>query len=473
MEKKTGSAPKNMNMQPVGRWKQFDNGRLLDTVALQRMSQRVAGRLSTVPVGNRSLAFAGLQSELAPAVVIGAWSAGWSVAPLRSDAPGDMRQEMLRQLRSEVFISQGLDGIPIVEDASRQHPLEDWLGSSFPGAGNGKQWSADETAAVLFTSGSSGMPKGVTHSQCNMLRAATLFAEHFELAAGETLACLAPPHTASGLRSLLLPLVAPVDVALWPREAGHMAETFDALAKIDPHVLLCGPRLVSILAAAGKRARRMLPTLRLVASTGAALGEKDRAAVMRELGVELLDFYGLSETGGIVLAERLGSPAPGFLPPACKGVDVRLAPMPDRPDVFELEIQGPNLFLGYLHEPRFRRSVFATGDLVQRSEDGSLTMIGRRDRSFKGANTEWIYPERLQAWLCRQALVRDAHVESLPEAGESRGLLATLEIEEGVDPPNLAQWLARIARELGSEYAQVRLMLGAVKRSALGKIQKA
>jgi acyl-coenzyme A synthetase/AMP-(fatty) acid ligase len=468
-----------MNMQPLGRWKQFDNGRLLDAAVLQHLSQRVAWRLSALSVSHRSLAFAGLQSELGPAVVFGAWSAGWSIAPLRSDAPEDMRQEMLRQLGSEICISQDIDGLAIAEDARGRHPFEQWLGSFSAQPENvetasAKIWSADETAAVLFTSGSSGRPKGVTHSQCNMLRAAALFAEHFGLAAGETLACLAPPHTASGLRSMLLPLVAPVDVALWPREAGHMAETFDALAKIDPQVLLCGPRFVSILAAAGKRARRMLPSLRLVASTGAALSEKDRAAVMRELGVEVLDFYGLSETGGIVLAERPGSPTPGFLPPACKGVDVRLAPMADRPDVFELEIQGPNVFLGYLHEPRYRRSVFATGDLVHRRGDGSLTMIGRRDRSFKGANTEWVYPERLQAWLCKQTPVRDAHVEALPEViGEGLGLLATLEIEDGVDPPNLTQWLAKIARELGSEYAQVQLMLGAVQRSALGKIQKA
>jgi acyl-coenzyme A synthetase/AMP-(fatty) acid ligase len=463
-------------MEFSGHWLQFDSGRPADPAALERLAQRIAGRLSASRMDHRTLAFAGLPADLAPAVVIGAWRAGWAVSPLRTDAPESMRREMRRQLGGSLFLSCMVDdgqGI-IVEGLPGPLPFEQWLGSASEQGPDSKQWSADETAAVLFTSGSSGIPKGVAHSQCNMLRAASLFAGHFALAAGETLACLAPPHTASGLRSLLLPLVAPIDVAVWSREADDMAATFDALARIDPQVLLCGPRFVAILAAAGKRLRHLLPSLRLIVSTGAPIGEHDRAAAMQALGVEILDFYGLSETGGLVLAERPGSPRPGLLPPACEGVAMHLAALPGRPDVFELEIQGPNVFLGYLHESRFRRSVFATGDLVQRNDDGSLRLIGRRDKAFKGANTEWVYPERLQAWLCRQPRVRDAHVESQPDAsGEGQRLIATLEIEEGVDPPNLATWMAMIARDLGNEYAHVRLQFGVVRRSALGKIQQA
>jgi long-subunit acyl-CoA synthetase (AMP-forming) len=211
-----------------------------------------------------------------------------------------------------------------------------------------------------------------------------------------------------------------------------------------------------------------------VACTGAPLAERDRDDAVAALGIEVLNFYGLTETGGIVLAERPGQVVvPGALPPPCPGVEARLLPAPAHPGLFELEIVGPNVYLGYLHQHTGRRGRFATGDLVQRDAHGHLRLVGRIDNACKSPGSEWIFPERLEGWLRNQAGVRDAHVTSRARApGRMQALHVVLDMAREPVAVEQVEWRNRIAAELGPEYSQLTVELGLVERSALGKIPR-
>jgi long-subunit acyl-CoA synthetase (AMP-forming) len=184
--------------------------------------------------------------------------------------------------------------------------------------------------------------------------------------------------------------------------------------------------------------------------------------------IPVLNYYGLTETAGIVLGEKTGHRAQTNLPPPCEGVEVVLQSVEDSPTTFQLHVKSDNLFLGYLGENLYRRTSFHTGDLVRPAGKGGLTLIGRATEAVKSPSTEWIFPSLLENWLKERAYCTDAVVHGVPIPG-GHGLEAWVDTRESFNRCEIEE---AISATIGSDYRPVAWHQAEIVRNALGKIER-
>ncbi len=314
------------------------------------------------------------------------------------------------------------------------------------------------------------MPKGVCHSFGNLIRSAKLFVEHFEINNNDHLFCLAPLHAMSGLRSLVLPLVSSAQVSMCHDNNTSFLSIIKQITQIQPTKIVCGPVFIKQLAAYGKRLVEQLQGVEALFCTGADLDEIDRASVKRIFKIPVVNYYGLTETSGIVLAETINKQNSSHcLPPPCKGVQISLTPIDNSNQVFQLGIRSPNIFLGYLGEPLFRKTSFDTGDLIQKTSDGLFRLVGRSSGAVKAPNTEWIFPNLLEAWLKSHSnIINDAVVKGCKVSG-GYGIEIWIDCLKQFD---LSQMDKSIIQKFGFEYKPIKWHNTIIKRNPLGKVDQ-
>jgi acyl-coenzyme A synthetase/AMP-(fatty) acid ligase len=424
---------------------------------------RVVGFLQGSREHPGTLAIRSRDTETIAVCSIGAWLAGWCVLIVPPEWTPDYAEILTRNADLLVDDDDAAAGNTVPQAALLAGP------AAAPGDG---RWEENRAALVLPTSGSTGAAKGVCHSLGNLVRSAGLFAEHFELTPGQRLICLAPPHTMSGMRSLVLPFVSDVAVTHFCDPALSGLQLASAVFEAAPDYVLCGPAFVSLLAKAAPLLRRLETKPGCFLVTGAALNEDHRRTVEREFGTPVANFYGLTETGGICAAERLGTPLYHCLPPACEGIGLTLRSVEGEAVLKEVLVETPNAFLGYLGGPLGKPAFVATGDLVEVESNGNWRMSGRIGRALKARSTGWIHPEAVEAWLKGQPHVADAAATANHGSDGGPVLEAWIEWAEsdpavGRDPDHL---LDAMRRELAPENLPARIFPARIRRSALGKI---
>lgn len=407
----------------------------------------------------------GIAPDLFLPVIRSAWHNGWTVAVIRGDIRNHHLHHILGQLRPSLHISATDE---IWSYADRTDSVSDTgVEKTSILASEPYSWREDQCAAVLFTSGSTGVPKGVCHSYGNMLRSAKLFVRHFNLRSHDHLYCLAPPHSMSGFRSLLLPLVTAARVTMHPAADNSFLAIIKQIALHKPTKVLCGPVFIHQLAAYGKRLGEYLHGIDSFLCTGAALNRKDQQMVEEIFHISVLNYYGLTETAGIVLGEKPGQRTQTNMPPPCAGVEVMLQPVEDSPTTFQLHIKSDNLFLGYLGGSLHRRTIFQTGDLVSPAENGELILIGRATDAVKSPSTEWIFPSLLENWLKEREYCTDVVVHGVPVPG-GYGLEVWMDSSEYVNRNAIE---AAISATIGPDYLPVAWHQTDIARNSLGKLE--
>jgi len=424
---------------------------------------------SETPIEKKIL-LQGIESSLSLSILQAAFQNGWTVAIIREDANSDHLHYVLSEWAPHFYFAgdQHDDSISVHSNRT-QEPLDVWMsGKQSKPQSPSYSWMEDECAVILFTSGSTGMPRGVCHSLGNLIRSAKLFASHFEMGDGDHLCCLAPIHTMSGMRSLVLPLVCPAQVSILNVGSTTFLSIINRIGQLQPTKIICGPVFIRQLAAYGDRLASHLQRVQALLCTGADLDETDRECVTRILGIPVVNYYGLTETSGIVLAETMHVQHRHCLPPPCQGVQISLIEVENSNRVFRLRISGPNIFLGYLGEPLFRKEIFDTGDLIQKTRDGKLTLAGRSSGAAKASNTEWIFPDLLENWMKGKAGISDAVVKTCRVSGG-------FGIEVWVDcstHSNISEMEESIVQHFGPEYRPVYWHKAKIKRNSLGKVDQ-
>ncbi len=385
-------------------------------------------------------------------IILAAWSDGWSVAVIREETPSEHLRALRKKLGPHLYFVLRVNPLESFVDTGKLTlPLGEWLRGEKK-AVEPYSWAENECALILFTSGSTGAPKGVCHSLGNLIDSAKLFTAHFELKESDHLLCLAPLHSMSGFRSTVLPLVTSARVSmLWEKDASFLS-IIKRINILRPTHIICAPVFIRQLAAYGRRVAEAFTSVRALLCTGAALDETDRGEVESLLSVPVLNYYGLTETSGIVLAETVQNRRPYTLPPTCEGVKIRLVRRGKRGTGFYLLIESPNLFLGYLGEALSCKRLFNTGDIVQKDADGGLRLKGRSSSALKAPSTEWIYPDLLKSWLLECEDILDAVVKPSKVAG-GYGLEVWVKGRSGLDADGIAD---SIVTELGREYRPVK-----------------
>jgi fatty-acyl-CoA synthase len=289
-----------------------------------------------------------------------------------------------------------------------------------------------DDAVILYTSGTTGRPKGAVLSHANLTFNTVNQLAHADVLSSDTALCIAPLFHATGLGVVSLPtLFKGGTVVVVPKfEAGAV------LAAIAAHRVAsfsCVPTMLALLCAHPDFARTELGALRYVIYGGSMVAERV-AVAWQHRGVTLLQGYGMTEASpGVCMAPLAGSTQR----PLSVGVphfytDITFDPERDEPERGgrgELLVRGLNVSRGYWNRPAdteraFDRGWYRTGDVVRVDPDGWAHVVDRvRDMIISGG--ENVYPAEVEAAVTELAGVLDCRSSRCPTSAGARSATPT------------------------------------------------
>ncbi|MGH7961452.1 MAG: AMP-binding protein, partial [Candidatus Binatia bacterium] len=358
--------------------------------------------------------------------------------------------------------------------------LSEVLAASRPGP---EPVERDDTdlALLLFTSGTTGTPKGVGLTHDN-LRAnlQALLVETWEMSEEDRLLHVLPPHHLHGLGLGLYG-------TLFVGNAAVLLERF------EPAVVLraLGPQRISLFMGVPTMYHRMLEvegdfslgSMRLFTCGSAPLSLETFRRFQERFRFPVVERYGLTETAINTSNPLHGACKPGSVGLPLPGVEVgifdpqtqsRLA----QGERGEIWVRGPHVFGGYWNNPEATAAAFCdgwfrTGDLGAFSVDGYLSILGRIKELIIVGGTN-VTPGEVEAVLEVEAGVVECAVAGVPDADLGERIAAFIIPRPGEDPIALEQRLrARSERDLAA-YKRPRLyqFLTALPRNIMGKVER-
>ncbi len=337
------------------------------------------------------------------------------------------------------------------------------------------------TAPVLlvYTSGTSGQPKGVLHSQAGLIWNCVIATHAQELTQDDHVLSTLPMFHVGGLCIQTLPaLHAGATVTLHPRfEAGAWLAD---VARRRPTLSLMVPATLRAVLDHPDFADTDLSSLKLLVA-GSSTIPASMIAAIHARGIPLGQVYGATETGpvSIYLRREEAMRHAGSAGKAGLHVEVRLVGESGEAaavgEVGEVWVRGPNLLLGYWADPdnpAFAEGWFHTGDLARRDEAGFYTIVGRsKDMIISGG--ENIYPAEIENLLADCPAILEAAVVGQPDARWGEIVVAVVVRSPGADL-DAAQVMQLFEQRLARfKHPKRVLFCDALPKTALGKVQKA
>ena len=434
-----------------------------------------------------------------PTIFWGAIKAGVSPIAINTLLKTEQYKYMLADSRARVlFISAAL--LPAVEPILEDLPaLEKIFVIGEGPAGHGDfraelakhpdvsapaQTCADEVAFWLYSSGSTGDPKGVKHIQTSLMETARLYGQGvLGIAADDVVYSAAKLFFAYGLgNGMSFPMSVGATTILLP-DRPTPAAVFAILAKHQPTIYYGVPTLyAAILADDSCTPENGSKRLRLCVSAGEALPKELGTAWKAKFGVDILDGVGSTEMLHIYLSNVPNEVSYGFSGRPVPGYDVRLVDEQgagvDTGEIGELLVRGPSAADGYWNQRHKSRSTFEgewtrTGDQYSRDERGIFLYCGRADDMFKVSGI-WVSPFEVESALISHESVLEAAV--VP-AEDDEGLLkpkAFIILKDGHDPASLTKPLQdHVKQEVGKwKYPRWIEYVDSLPKTATGKIQR-
>lgn len=279
---------------------------------------------------------------------------------------------------------------------------------------------SDEVAFWLYTSGSTGEPKGVKHVHSSLMATAKLMGQGvLGIGRDDVVLSAAKLFFAYGLgNAMSFPMSVGATAILWPERPTPEA-MFALMQRHNPTILCAVPSLyTAMLAHDAMRRGAGSDRLRLCVSAGEALpphiGERWRDIA----GVDVLDGIGSTELLQTFLSNRPGDVRYGSTGKAVPGYELRIVDengveLPPG-EIGELIVRGPSAGEGYWNQRRKSRLTFVgewtfTGDKYYRDQDGYYFYCGRTDDMFKVSGM-WVSPFDVEAALISHEVVLEAAV---------------------------------------------------------------
>src|SRR6202158_3757178 len=467
---------------------------------LQQQSRRLANLLRRLGVRREErVAMIMLDTIDFPIVFLGAIRAGVVPVPLNTLLTSDQYAYVLADCRARVlFISEAL--LPVVKDmlgrmqdldhvivagkdAHGYKRLSDELASesdTFATAAT----HADEPAFWLYSSGSTGMPKGVRHLHSNLAATADTYAKQvLGIREDDVGLSAAKLFFAYGLGSALTFPMSVGPTTVLSSERPTPALMFALMNKYNPSIFFGVPTLFSaMLNDEALKGERGGTRLRVCTSAGEALPESVGNAWKSRFGVDILDGVGTTELLHIFLSNSpddikygtSGRPVPGY---RVRLVNEAGNDVPDG-EVGELLVDAPSAGEGYWNQRSKSRRTFEghwtrTGDKYIRDADGRYTFCGRSDDMFKVSGI-WVSPFEVESALITHEAVLEAAV--VPEA-DPEGLLkpkAFVVLRPGSNTAGLQELLKEhVKQKIGPwKYPRWIDVVDSLPKTATGKIQR-
>lgn len=346
---------------------------------------------------------------------------------------------------SLVFAHQGTIADEVVAAAGEAHVwlCDDRGPLNLPTAGGPTSTEqsrrVDETAVILYTSGTTGRSKGAELTHANLLSNArttagfiTQIDEHDVI-----MGCLPLFHSFGLSCAMNAAFTKGACLTLIPRFDPHRALS---IMQRDRVTVFAGvPTMYSALLNS-PAPDKAVPTLRSCISGGASLPVEVLRAFEAEFDCIILEGYGLSETSPAASFNLPSIPRkPGTVGPALPGVEMKVLDGQGRqvPDgeVGEIVIRGENLMRGYWRRPDATREAvpdtwFRSGDLGTRDEDGYFSIVDRKkDMIIRGGYN--VYPREVEEVLYEHADVVEAAVVGVPHAELGQEVAAAVALRPG------------------------------------------
>ena len=247
--------------------------------------------------------------------------------------------------------------------------------------------ASDDVAAVLFTSGTTGTPKGVALSHANLIANIAQCRAHVPFKPEWAFFNALPVFHAFGLTGgALLPILGGMRAVLYPSPLDRKRIP-QRIAETGANVLVSTDTFARHYARAA--AKGALSGLRYVVLGGEKVNAATRDLLAEKSPALVLEGYGASECGPVVAFNQPGADRPGSVGRLLPGMEARLDPVEGIAAGLRLSVRGPNVMLGYLDPEAPGRIApcgegwFDTGDLAERDEDGFITITGRVKRFAK------------------------------------------------------------------------------------------
>jgi len=299
----------------------------------------------------------------------------------------------------------------------------------------------EDTAVILYTSGTTGESKGAELTHGNLISNTEVARADIVRARPDDIIFGGLPlfHVFGQTVALNVAVASGACLTLLPRfDAGH------ALRIIAEHrvtVFEGVPTMYVALLHAADRADYDTSALRTCISGGAALPVEVLRGFEQAYGVPVLEGYGLSETSPVASFNHPGRERkPGSIGTPVRDVRMRVVDKEDQPvpagEVGEIAISGPNVMKGYWRKPEataeaIRDGWFHTGDLARVDEDGYFYIVDRKkDMIIRGGYN--VYPREIEEVLYEHPAVAEAAVIGLPHPALGEEVGAAVALKPGV-----------------------------------------
>jgi len=433
-----------------------------------------------------------------PVVFWGSLKAGVIPIPVNTLLSADLFLAILRDARAKaLFVSAELleTVAPILDEApdlasvfvigGEAGPHLDFaaeLAASEPGPT--VEASPDECAFWLYSSGSTGLPKGVRHVHSSLKATAdTYAAQVLKIAETDTVYSAAKLFFAYGLgNGMTFPMSVGATAALL---AGRPTpeSVFGVLETARPTVFCGVPTLyAAMLAAMGEARPAGCDALRICVSAGEALPEEVGSRWKARTGVDILDGVGSTEMLHIFLSNAEGDLCYGTSGRAVPGYQLRLVDEEGRDvdvgGIGELLVHGPSAAEGYWNQRDKTRSTFEgywtrTGDKYERRADGRLVYCGRTDDMFKVSGI-WVSPFEIEQALVSHPDVLEAAVVPADDETGLEKPRAFVVLKSGTAGDAMATTLREHVKERVGKWKYPRWIefVDELPKTATGKIQR-
>jgi fatty acid CoA ligase FadD36 len=391
------------------------------------------------------------------AAVVGGLLAGVPVVPLAPDAGPAEREHILRDSGARMIpvdFAERADFTPVADAGeARPAPRE---GSRFKGA-----------AMVLYTSGTTGSPKGVLISRAAMAADLDGLAEAWQWTAEDTLVHGLPLFHVHGL---VLGVLGALRTGSRLVHTGRPTPAAYAAARGS---LYFGVPTVWHRVVRDEPAAKALAGARLLVSGSAPLPAPVFHAVRELTGHEPVERYGMTETLITLSARADGPRAPGAVGTPLAGTTTRIAEAAD--GIGELQVRGRTLFDGYLGRPEATAASytadgwFRTGDIAAIDPDGTHRIVGRASTDLIKSGGYRIGAGEVENALLDHPAVREAAVVGAPHPDLGQQVVAYV-VADGVSAGELTDFVA--ARLSVHKRPRTVRFLAELPRNAMGKPQK-
>ena len=317
--------------------------------------------------------------------------------------------------------------------------VEKWLPEALAG-GPGAPMGANRVATILYTSGTTGAPKGVVLTQENLLANIRGCVEHFGFTPRHRLLGILPLfHTFALTTTLALPAVIGAATVLMPRFEPRSAP--EAIAANSITTIVAVPSMYRAMLRAIENMDTDFSSLELPICGGEPLSQGCFEAWRERHGVTLLEGYGLTETSPVISANTPGAVKPGSVGKPLSNIEVRVSDDSGEDAGVnvdgEIWVRGPSVMEGYLNREEETRAAitdnafFKTGDMGRMDEDGFLKITGRKKDLIISAG-ENIFPQEIEQVLLSHPAVAEAAVIGIPHAQRGEAPKAFVVLSEGL-----------------------------------------